>query len=136
MSDPTAMLEVEAGNKTGIYHITVSNLPFNTQWTELKDFVRTVCEVDYVEVFNASTHAWVRVLGYEDYCKAFQLLNGGVFKGRYLVADCRNANEKISIRTLVDVGQPLHRWTVASSPGPAPSYAPERVQVRASLKPS
>ena len=47
-------------------------LPFNTQWTELKDFVRTVCEVDYVEVFNASTHAWVRVLGYQDYCKAFR----------------------------------------------------------------
>ena len=47
-------------------------LPFNTQWTELKDFIRTVCEVDYVEVFNASTHAWVRVLGYQDYCKAFR----------------------------------------------------------------
>lgn len=47
-------------------------LPFNTQWTELKDFVRTVCEVDYVVVFNASTHAWVRVLGYEDYRKAFR----------------------------------------------------------------
>lgn len=90
------MLEVEPGNKTGIYYITVSNvrcsiheaellllldrseitdkmqLPFNTQWMELKDFVRTVCEVDYVEVFNASTHAWVRVLGYEDYVKAFR----------------------------------------------------------------
>lgn len=47
-------------------------LPFNTQWTELKDFVRTVCEVDYVEVFNASTHAWVRIHGYEDYRKAFR----------------------------------------------------------------
>ena len=26
MSDPTIMLEVEAGNKTGIYYVTVSNV--------------------------------------------------------------------------------------------------------------
>ncbi|KAL2112415.1 hypothetical protein VUR80DRAFT_7652 [Thermomyces stellatus] len=121
------MLEVEAGNKTGIYYITVSNLPFNTQWTELKDFVRTVCEVDYVVVFNASTHAWVRVLGYEDYRKAFQLLNGGVFKGRHLVADCRNASQRISIRTLVDVGQPLRGPGFTTSPGALPDYAREYV---------
>ena len=33
-----------------------------------------MCEVDYVEVFNASTHAWVRVRGYEDYRRAFREL--------------------------------------------------------------
>lgn len=59
-----------------------------------------------------------------------ELLNGGVFKGRYLVADCRNASERISIRTLVDMGQPARGRGFTSSSGTAPGYARERANVR------
>ncbi|CAI4219509.1 unnamed protein product [Parascedosporium putredinis] len=88
-SDHSTMLEVEAGNKTGVYYITVSNLPFSAQWKDLKDYVRTVCEVDHVEVFSASTHAWVKVIGYEQYRRAFG----------------ENEKERISIRTQADSGK-------------------------------
>ena len=61
-----------------------------------------------------------------------ELLNGGVFKGRHLVADCRNASERISIRTLVDVGQPARgrAFTSASGNTAPPGYAHERANVR------
>lgn len=58
-----------------------------------------------------------------------ELLNGGIFKGRHLVADCRNANQRISIRTLVDVGQPLRSQNFMASSGPLAGYSHDHLHV-------
>lgn len=63
--------------------------------------MRTVCIVDRVEIFNESTSAWVSVRGRENFDAALQLLNGGIFNGRALLADGKNATETIMIRESV-----------------------------------
>ncbi|KAI1492451.1 hypothetical protein F5X96DRAFT_377821 [Biscogniauxia mediterranea] len=93
---------VQPGNKTNLYFILVSNLPWQTSWQQLKDHVRTVCSVERVEVFNDSTSGWVSVRGRENFDLAYRLLNGGVFNGRALFADGKNATEPIMIKELVD----------------------------------
>lgn len=50
-------------------------LPLDVTWRTLKDFVRTVCTVDYVEVFPESTSGWVRVEGRENFKAAFGMEN-------------------------------------------------------------
>lgn len=46
-------------------------LPFNVSWQQIKDYVRQVCDVDHVEVFQKSTSGWVRVKGRENFDRAF-----------------------------------------------------------------
>ncbi|KAI1464675.1 uncharacterized protein F4812DRAFT_466915 [Daldinia caldariorum] len=99
----TIQTKVSPGNQTNIYYILVSNLPWQTSWQQLKDHVRTVSAVERVEVFNESTSGWVSVRGRENYDAALHLLNGGVFNGRALLADGKNATESIMIREPVDV---------------------------------
>ncbi|RYO74770.1 hypothetical protein DL766_007296 [Monosporascus sp. MC13-8B] len=73
--------------------------PINT--TVLKDHVRTVCSsVERVEVFGGSTSGWVSVRGRENFDAAMGLLNGGIFNGRYLFADGRNATQATVIKDL------------------------------------
>ncbi|KAI1457669.1 hypothetical protein F4805DRAFT_169365 [Annulohypoxylon moriforme] len=97
----TVQTKVLPGKKTNLYYILVSNLPWQTSWQQLKDHVRTVCPVDRVEVFNESTSGWVSVRGRENYDAALQLLNGGIFGGRALLADGKNSSETIMIRETV-----------------------------------
>ncbi|KAI1078412.1 hypothetical protein F5B20DRAFT_582332 [Whalleya microplaca] len=98
----TIQTMVPPGSQTNLYHIIVSNLPWQTSWQQLKDHVRTVCNVERVEVFNDSTSGWVAVRGRENYDAAFRLLNGGVFNGRALIADGKNATEPKMIKELID----------------------------------
>ncbi|KAI2472003.1 hypothetical protein F4781DRAFT_45684 [Annulohypoxylon bovei var. microspora] len=94
----TIQTKVSPGNQTNLYYILVSNLPWQTSWQQLKDHARTVCTVDRVEVFNESTSGWVSVRGRDNYDAALRLLNGGIFNGRALLADGKNATETIMIR--------------------------------------
>ncbi|RYP81935.1 hypothetical protein DL769_001779 [Monosporascus sp. CRB-8-3] len=72
-----------------------------TSWQQLKDHVRTVCSsVERVEVFGGSTSGWVSVHGRENFDAAMGLLNGGLFNGRYLFADGRNATQATVIKDL------------------------------------
>ncbi|RYP90459.1 hypothetical protein DL770_003432 [Monosporascus sp. CRB-9-2] len=72
-----------------------------TSWQQLKDHVRTVCSsVERVEVFGGSTSGWVSVHGRENFDAAMGLLNGGLFNGRYLLADGRNATQATVIKDL------------------------------------
>ncbi|KAF3768344.1 hypothetical protein M406DRAFT_71397 [Cryphonectria parasitica EP155] len=80
------------GNQTGVYYIPISNLPFNTSWQQIKDFVRQGCEVDHVEFFRKSTSGWVRLKG--------RHLNGTEFNGRAIIAEGKNANSPILVRGL------------------------------------
>ncbi|KAI0010155.1 hypothetical protein F4779DRAFT_616885 [Xylariaceae sp. FL0662B] len=98
----TIQTMVPPGSQTNLYHIIVSNLPWQTSWQQLKDHVRTVCNVERVEVFNDSTSGWVAVRGRDNYDAAFRLLNGGVFNGRALIADGKNATEPKMIKELID----------------------------------
>ncbi|CAJ2506161.1 Uu.00g002910.m01.CDS01 [Anthostomella pinea] len=112
---------VKPGNQTGLYYITVSNLPWSTSWQQLKDHVRTICEVFRVEVFNDSTSGWVCLQGRENFDAAFRLLNGGVFNGRALFADGKNATEPVWIKELVPAGSGSSPRTPRTSrPTPPP----------------
>lgn len=46
-------------------------LPFTASWQQIKDYVRQVCDVDHVEIFQKSTSGWVRVNGRENFDAAF-----------------------------------------------------------------
>ncbi|CAF3440263.1 unnamed protein product [Fusarium graminearum] len=96
----TVQADVGPGNETGIYYITICNLPFGTSWQQLKDWTRTACVVDHIEVFQSSTSGWVRVRGRENFEKAWGLLNGGIFNGRSIIASDKNRNHPIKIREL------------------------------------
>ncbi|OTB08616.1 hypothetical protein M426DRAFT_158468 [Hypoxylon sp. CI-4A] len=110
----TIQTKVSPGNETNVYYILVSNLPWQTSWQQLKDHVRSVSTVERVEVFNESTSGWVSVKGRENYDAALRLLNGGVFNGRALLADGKNATETIMIRE--PVAGPTNKGSVSKSP--------------------
>ncbi|KAI1212861.1 uncharacterized protein F4807DRAFT_302277 [Annulohypoxylon truncatum] len=119
----TIQTEVLPGNKTNLYYILVSNLPWQTSWQQLKDHVRTVCAVDRVEVFNESTSGWVSVRGRENYDAALQLLDGGIFNGRPLFANGKNVSESIMIREPVGASKtaPKTASKTASKPTSKPT---------------
>lgn len=103
MTEFTFQTEVAPGDKTGVYYITICNLPFETSWQQLKDWLRPHCVVDHIEVFNTSTSGWVRVRGRDNFDKAWSRLNGGVFHGRSIIASDKNKSEAIKIKELLDV---------------------------------
>ena len=89
-SENSESRDVPPGYLSGVYYIVISNvrrtllradlynylrpvpkLEFGTTWQQLKDFVRSVCVVEHVEVFRASTTAWVCVHGQENFEKAW-----------------------------------------------------------------
>lgn len=49
-------------------------LPFNTTWQGLKDFIKPVSTVDHVEIFPRSTSGWVRVTGYDNFRAVFGMV--------------------------------------------------------------
>ncbi|KAJ4391462.1 hypothetical protein N0V93_005079 [Gnomoniopsis smithogilvyi] len=66
----------------------------------MKDYVRQVCDVDHVEIFQKSTSGWIRVKGRENFDKAYERLNGKEFNGRAIIADGRNSVSPILVRDL------------------------------------
>ncbi|KAK6950353.1 hypothetical protein Daesc_008679 [Daldinia eschscholtzii] len=129
----TIQTKVSPGSQTNVYYILVSNLPWQTSWQQLKDHVRTVSAVERVEVFNESTSGWVSVRGRENYDAALRLLNGGVFNGRALLADGKNATESIMIREPVGVSTTCNS---ASKTPHTPRYrTPPSTQYSASTPP-
>ncbi|KAF7556070.1 hypothetical protein G7046_g6404 [Stylonectria norvegica] len=114
-AETTILADVAPGNETGVYYITICNLPFGTTWQELKDWIRSACAVDHIEVFDSSTSGWVRVNGRHNFEKAWALLNGGVFRGRCIIASDRNRNETIKIKEFAET-------SAAGSHSQAPRY--------------
>ncbi|KAM0482836.1 hypothetical protein ACHAP7_003937 [Fusarium lateritium] len=74
-TENTVQADVGPGDETGIYYITICNLPFGTSWQQLKDWTRTACVVDHIEVFQSSTSGWVRVRGRENFERAWVFAN-------------------------------------------------------------
>ncbi|KAF4974639.1 hypothetical protein FZEAL_8474 [Fusarium zealandicum] len=121
-AETTIQADVDPGEKTGIYYITICNLPFGTSWQQLKDWIRTACKVDHIEVFQNSTSGWVRVKGNDNFERAWTLLNGGVFNGRSIIASDKNRKQSIKIKELVDTSQAVHSQTPRYYPTPPSQY--------------
>ncbi|RGP81605.1 hypothetical protein FLONG3_337 [Fusarium longipes] len=119
-TEATVQADVGPGNETGIYYITICNLPFGTSWQQLKDWTRSACVVDHIEVFQSSTSGWVRVRGRENFEKAWGLLNGGIFNGRSIIASDRNRNHSIKIRELAMPQQGTQIQVPRYPPAPVP----------------
>ena len=93
LAETTIQADVGPGDQTGIYYITICNvrfspvapivlpslhhtsdhiqLPFGTSWQQLKDWARSACDVDHIEVFQNSTSGWVRVKGKDNFERAW-----------------------------------------------------------------
>ncbi|KAF4958143.1 hypothetical protein FSARC_11092 [Fusarium sarcochroum] len=121
-TENTVQADVGPGDKTGIYYITICNLPFGTSWQQLKDWTRTACVVDHIEVFQGSTSGWVRVRGQENFEKAWGLINGGVFNGRSIIASDKNRKESIKIKELTSKPQSASSQTPRYNPTPPSQY--------------
>ncbi|RBR22398.1 uncharacterized protein FIESC28_04492 [Fusarium coffeatum] len=130
-TEATIQADVAPGNETGIYYITICNLPFGTSWQQLKDWTRTACVVDHIEVFQGSTSGWVRVKGRENFENAWAgLLNGGVFNGRLIVASDKNRSHSIKIRELVMPPQRTQKpQQGAQMPQQGPQISQQRPQI-------
>lgn len=96
--------------------------------------MRSVCPVERVEVFNESTTGWVSVKGRDNFNAAFgedtrvprtfaawlltdhtsELLNGGIFNGRALFADGKNATNSVMIKEPVVVANTPKQATSGS----------------------
>ncbi|KAF4335398.1 hypothetical protein FBEOM_10759 [Fusarium beomiforme] len=138
-TEATVQADVGPGDETGIYYITICNLPFGTSWQELKDWTRPSCLVDHIEVFQSSTSGWVRVRGRENFERAWSeqisviriysrvniaagLLNGGVFKGRSIIASDKNRKHSIKIKELATLPQGALPQTPQYQPTPHSPY--------------
>ncbi|KAG5930410.1 hypothetical protein E4U42_001657 [Claviceps africana] len=118
------MVDVEPGEKTGIYYIPICNLPFGTSWQDFKDWLRLGCDVDHVELFQTSTSGWIRVLGEENFNKAWMRLKKDYFRNRAIIASDKNRTETIKIKELIDsrvahFGTPV-QWELAATPSHNP----------------
>ncbi|KAJ9154762.1 hypothetical protein NKR23_g2437 [Pleurostoma richardsiae] len=125
---PEQSIEVPPGNKTGVYYIPISNLPFDTTWQDLKDYLREACNVEHVEIFSKSTSAWVRVKGHDNFKKALAHFKEKPFKGRAIVWDARNEQCSARIRTVVptaDDDGTGEQSTVTPVLGSPRGYGPE-----------
>ncbi|KAM0346808.1 hypothetical protein ACHAPU_005148 [Fusarium lateritium] len=118
-TENTVQADVGPGDETGIYYITICNLPFGTSWQQLKDWTRTACVVDHIEVFQSSTSGWVRLRGRENFERAWGLLNGGVFHGRSIIASDKNRFQSIKIRELAMPPQGIQPQTPQYLPTPS-----------------
>ncbi|KAM5351574.1 hypothetical protein ACJ41O_004297 [Fusarium nematophilum] len=118
--ETTIQADVGPGDQTGIYYITICNLPFGTSWQHLKDWIRSTCTVDHIEVFQNSTSGWVRVKGKENFERAWGLLNGGIFGGRSIIASDKNRSQSIKIKELVDTPQLAYSHAPRYRPYPPP----------------
>ncbi|KAF5676748.1 hypothetical protein FHETE_2021 [Fusarium heterosporum] len=123
-TENTVQADVGPGDETGIYYITICNLPFGTSWQQLKDWTRTACVVDHIEVFQSSTSGWVRVRGRENFERAWGLLNGGVFHGRSIIASDKNRFQSIKIRELAIPPQGIQPQTPQYLPTPSQYVQP------------
>ncbi|KAH8197505.1 hypothetical protein TruAng_008326 [Truncatella angustata] len=129
----TIQVNVAPGDETGLYHILISNLPWQTSWQQVKDHVRTVCSaVERVEIFNESTAGWISVRGRENFDAAMHLLETTPFNGRPLWVDGRNAKAEMPIRRLVNTPEMLA--PTSRSPH-TPRSAPQVPQYPAATSP-
>ncbi|KAK5990287.1 hypothetical protein PT974_08554 [Cladobotryum mycophilum] len=119
-SEMTIQADVAPGDKTGIYYITICNLPFGSSWQELKDWLRQACTVDHIELFQTSTSGWVRLRGKDNFEKAWKHINSVDFKGRSIIASDKNRTESIKIKELVESSS--HSKNERSSPAPRLPY--------------
>ncbi|KAG9242020.1 hypothetical protein BJ878DRAFT_193317 [Calycina marina] len=113
------MVQVAAGDITGLYYIPVANLPWGCTWQMLKDFARNssggeLLDIDHALVNSGSKTGWVRVKGKENFRKALTHLNGGVLEHRCMIADGRNEMQTLTLCDTV-AGPPPQRHQGSSS---------------------
>ncbi|KAJ2989560.1 hypothetical protein NUW58_g3411 [Xylaria curta] len=115
------------GHETGIYYIPIANLPWHTSWQELKDYVRTVCSVEHVEINEDGTGGHVVLKGQANFDAAFRLLNGGIFHDRALIADGRNVDSWVMVKQHVNGATSSPRLPIASRNATTAQHTPSPI---------
>ncbi|KAK5654456.1 hypothetical protein OQA88_7367 [Cercophora sp. LCS_1] len=92
----------------GVYYVTLGNLPYRTEWWEIKSLIRRRLDrpVDmYVWICQAKPdHGWVRVLGRRDYEEVRRVLGEKPFRGHYYLLEGAWGYEG---RNPIEVHEPL-----------------------------
>ncbi|KAF6830201.1 hypothetical protein CPLU01_07495 [Colletotrichum plurivorum] len=134
---------VPPGPETGVYYIPICNvcstslnsidlssltpkqLPFDTKWRPLKEWLCNDCEVDYVQIFTISTSGWIRVLGPYNFYAACDRMKEGVFNGRRIMYDDRNLTSPVLIKNVLDSNaSPVSSVSRLATRPPPPAFAP------------
>ncbi|KAF6817131.1 hypothetical protein CSOJ01_02551 [Colletotrichum sojae] len=134
---------VPPGPETGVYYIPICNvcstsldsidlssltpkqLPFDTKWRPLKEWLCNDCEVDYVQIFTISTSGWIRVLGPYNFYAACDRMKEGVFNGRRIMYDDRNLTSPVLIKDVLDSNaSPVSSVSRLATRPPPPAFAP------------
>ncbi|KAF9875589.1 hypothetical protein CkaCkLH20_06970 [Colletotrichum karsti] len=93
--------QIPPGAETGNFYIPICNLPFDTTWKSLKDWLSSGCEVDYVRLYGP-TSGWIRVKGPYNFYRACDLLRDGVFDGRRIIFDDSNMTSAVVVKEIHD----------------------------------
>ncbi|KAH0425465.1 hypothetical protein CcaCcLH18_10924 [Colletotrichum camelliae] len=89
--------QLPPGPETGNFYIPICNLPFDTRWQALKEWLSRDCEVDYIQLYHP-TSGWIRVKGPYNFYRACDRLKDGVFNGRRIIYDVSNMTSAIVVK--------------------------------------
>ncbi|KAB5570097.1 hypothetical protein GE09DRAFT_695963 [Coniochaeta sp. 2T2.1] len=95
--------EVAPGRFTGVYYIIISGLRKDTQWKEVKDFLRDADidgSLDNVQIHPGTTTGWVRVFGNPGFHAAMRRFKSANFGKNKIIPDGRQETEFTEITNL------------------------------------
>ncbi|TDZ18362.1 hypothetical protein Cob_v008674 [Colletotrichum orbiculare MAFF 240422] len=114
---------VPPGSETGVYYIPICNLPFDTTWRPLKEWLSRDCQIDYVQIFAVSTSGWIRVIGSYNFQRACDRLKDEIFNGRLIKYDDRNVTSPVLVKDVLDSNaSPVSESSMHRQPAVAPMH--------------
>ncbi|KAH9243678.1 hypothetical protein CCHR01_16388 [Colletotrichum chrysophilum] len=116
--------QLPPGPETGNFYIPICNLPFDTRWQALKEWLSRDCEVDYIQLYHP-TSGWIRVKGPYNFYRACDRLKDGVFNGRRIIYDDSNMTSAIVVKEVHNDENaiPVNGTVRSRQPTPAPFSA-------------
>ncbi|KAF4811193.1 hypothetical protein CGCTS75_v014386 [Colletotrichum tropicale] len=116
--------QLPPGPETGNFYIPICNLPFDTRWQALKEWLSRDCEVDYIQLYHP-TSGWIRVKGPYNFYRACDRLKDGVFNGRRIIYDDSNMTSAIVVKEVHndENAVPVNSTVRSRQPTPAPFSA-------------
>ncbi|KAJ5013271.1 hypothetical protein K4K57_003025 [Colletotrichum sp. SAR 10_99] len=118
------VVQLPPGPETGNFYIPICNLPFDTRWQALKEWLSRDCEVDYIQLYHP-TSGWIRVKGPYNFYRACDHLKNGVFNGRCIIYDDSNMTSAVVVKQVHNDNNaiPVNGTIRARKPAPAPFSA-------------
>ncbi|KAF4881233.1 hypothetical protein CGCFRS4_v015764 [Colletotrichum fructicola] len=116
--------QLPPGPESGNFYIPICNLPFDTRWQALKEWLSRDCEIDYIQLYHP-TSGWIRVKGPYNFYRACDRLKDGVFNGRRIIYDDSNMTSAIVVKEVHNDENaiPVNGTVRSRQPAPSPFSA-------------